>query len=87
MKALSGGKGINVSTVLNHLGVENIALGFVAGFTGEEIENGFQRSGGKSDFIHLEKGLGWYFITLTSKSFVASTMILIPLLCNLSIIF
>ena len=41
---LSGGKGINVSTVLNHLGVENTALGFVAGFTGNEIENGFQKA-------------------------------------------
>lgn len=33
-----GGKGINVSIVLNSLGVENTALGFVAGFTGEHIE-------------------------------------------------
>lgn len=64
---LSGGKGINVSTVLNHLGVENIALGFVAGFTGEEIENGFQRSGGKSDFIHLEKGLSRINVKIKAK--------------------
>ena len=34
---LAGGKGINVSTVLHNLGVDNTALGFVAGFTGEEI--------------------------------------------------
>ena len=34
---LPGGKGINVSTVLKNLGIENTALGFVAGFTGEEI--------------------------------------------------
>ena len=33
-----GGKGINVSIVLKNLGVKNRALGFVAGFTGEEIE-------------------------------------------------
>ncbi len=64
---LSGGKGINVSTVLNHLGVENIALGFVAGFTGEEIENGFQRSGGKSDFLHLEKGLSRINVKIKAK--------------------
>ena len=38
-KVLAGGKGINVSTVLNNLGVENVALGFVAGFTGEKIES------------------------------------------------
>ncbi len=64
---LSGGKGINVSIVLNHLGVENTALGFVAGFTGEEIENGFKRSGGKSDFIHLEKGLSRINVKIKAK--------------------
>ena len=36
---LAGGKGINVSTVLTNLGIENIALGFVAGFTGKEIDD------------------------------------------------
>lgn len=34
---LPGGKGINVSTVLQNLGIENTALGFTAGFTGEEL--------------------------------------------------
>ena len=34
---LPGGKGINVSTVLMNLGIENTALGFTAGFVGEEI--------------------------------------------------
>ena len=33
---LPGGKGLNVSIVLSNLGIENTALGFVAGFTGEE---------------------------------------------------
>ena len=33
-----GGKGINVSIVLSRLGITNMALGFVAGFTGREIE-------------------------------------------------
>lgn len=32
-----GGKGLNVSMVLNNLGYENIALGFAAGYTGQEI--------------------------------------------------
>ena len=32
-----GGKGINVSALLANLGYESTALGFVAGFTGEEI--------------------------------------------------
>lgn len=34
-KILPGGKGINVSMVLTNMGVENTALGFVAGFTGK----------------------------------------------------
>lgn len=34
---LPGGKGTNVSTVLKNLGFESTALGFVAGFTGNEI--------------------------------------------------
>ena len=34
----AGGKGINVSIVLNNLEVKSKALGFIAGFTGEEIE-------------------------------------------------
>ena len=37
-----GGKGINVSTVLKNLGIENTALGFAAGFTGEAIVRGVQ---------------------------------------------
>lgn len=35
---LPGGKGINVSILLNHIGIESTALGFCAGFTGEEIK-------------------------------------------------
>ena len=35
-----GGKGINVSTVLRNLGVENAALGFLAGFTGRALDQG-----------------------------------------------
>lgn len=34
---LPGGKGINVSLVLKNLGIDSTALGFVAGFTGDEI--------------------------------------------------
>ena len=53
---LVGGKGINVSTVLTNLGVENVALGFVAGFTGNEIERMARGSGLRCDFISLENG-------------------------------
>lgn len=40
---LPGGKGINVSTVLKNLGIPNTALGFCAGFTGEEIEKELEK--------------------------------------------
>lgn len=53
---LAGGKGLNVSTVLHNLGVESTALGFLAGFTGEEIERTITELGVKSDFIKLETG-------------------------------
>lgn len=52
-----GGKGINVSTVLRNLGFENAALGFVAGFTGEAVENGLKARGIRTDFIRLDSGL------------------------------
>lgn len=51
-----GGKGINVSVVLNELGIESEALGFVAGFTGNAIEDGLASSGIKTDFVHLKNG-------------------------------
>lgn len=53
----SGGKGINVSTVLSRLGVENTALGFLAGFTGQALEEDLQKSGLQTDFIWLPEGL------------------------------
>ena len=52
-----GGKGINVSTVLKNIGVDSVALGFVAGFTGKEIEDGVKTMGVKTDFIQLKNGL------------------------------
>ncbi|MGN1111593.1 MAG: 1-phosphofructokinase family hexose kinase, partial [Acutalibacteraceae bacterium] len=54
---INGGKGINVSTVLKNLGVDNIALGFCAGFTGEALEKGINADGVKTDFVHLKNGL------------------------------
>lgn len=53
---LAGGKGINVSTVLKNLGIDNVALGFVAGFTGREIERMVKESGIICNFITLEEG-------------------------------
>lgn len=54
---LPGGKGINVSIVLSNLGHESTALGFMAGFTGEEIEHKLESYGAKTNFIHVKKGL------------------------------
>ena len=54
---LPGGKGTNVSTVLKNLGFESTALGFVAGFTGNEIVKRLNDMGIKSDFISIENGI------------------------------
>ena len=51
-----GGKGVNVSRVLTNLEVPNVALGFVAGFTGDALRTGLDRMGVKTDFISLEEG-------------------------------
>lgn len=45
-----GGKGINVSRVLTNGHTENIALGFVGGFTGTFIQESLQTLNIKSDF-------------------------------------
>lgn len=52
-----GGKGINVSIVLRNLGIENTALGFTAGFTGEQIEKEVQKIGLLADFIRVDGGI------------------------------
>lgn len=52
-----GGKGINVSTILKNLGLDNTALGFVAGFTGDAIEKSVNERGIKADFIKLKNGI------------------------------
>ena len=51
-----GGKGINVSTVLANLGRETVALGFIAGFTGEALDRAVTGRGVRTDFIHLPEG-------------------------------
>lgn len=52
-----GGKGINVSVVLANLGVNSRTLGFVAGFTEEELEKRLNKSGCMTEFIRLEEGM------------------------------
>lgn len=62
-----GGKGINVSLVLAQLGVKSIALGFVAGFTGEAIEKGIAQAGIEADFVHLDSGFSRINVKIKSE--------------------
>lgn len=54
---LAGGKGINVSYVLKNLGVHSTALGFLAGFVGEEIKKRMEAEEICADFLMLEDGV------------------------------
>ena len=63
----AGGKGINVSIVLNNLGVKSKALGYIAGFTGEEIEKGVRDLGCETDFIRVNRGMSRINVKLKSK--------------------
>ena len=65
-KIFSGGKGINVSIVLQNLGFKNKALGFTAGFTGNQIELMLNQKGVDTDFIHLANGLSRINVKLRS---------------------
>lgn len=56
-KIFPGGKGINVSMVLKNLGLENTALGFYAGFTGNELERLIREKGIRADFILVKEGM------------------------------
>lgn len=53
---LPGGKGINVSLMLHNLGQSSVALGFLAGFTGQEIKKRLETKGILTDFILLREG-------------------------------
>lgn len=67
-KIYFGGKGINVSIILNELGIKSEALGFVAGFTGEAIEKGMAKGGIKTDFVHLDEGFSRINVKIRSSS-------------------
>ena len=62
-----GGKGVNVSLVLKNLGMENTALGFIAGFTGTEIERGLKEWGCLTDFIKIPEGMSRINMKLRSR--------------------
>jgi len=52
----AGGKGVNVTRLLTSLGMENQALGIIAGFTGAEVERQLRGSGCAVDFLRLPTG-------------------------------
>ena len=62
-----GGKGINVSIVLSNLGLDNTALGFLAGFTGEEIKRLIIEKGIRNEMISIDEGFSRINVKLRSK--------------------
>lgn len=66
-KIFPGGKGINVSMVLKNLGLENTALGFYAGFTGEELKRLVEEKGICADFIPVREGMTRINVKLRSE--------------------
>lgn len=52
-----GGKGINVSCILNELDIQSTALGFIAGFTGKALSDGLMNMGIQTDFIEVQQGM------------------------------
>lgn len=63
---MAGGKGINVSIVLKNLDIRSTALGFTAGFTGEEIRRQVAELGIFADFIAIPEGLSRINLKLRS---------------------
>ena len=62
-----GGKGINVSLVLRNLGYDSTALGFTAGFIGDEIVRMIEEQGIHSDFIKVQDGLSRINVKIRSN--------------------
>ena len=56
-KILPGGKGINVSIVLQNLGIDNRAICFTSGFTGEALKALLMQRDMNADFIDIANGL------------------------------
>lgn len=62
-----GGKGINVSMVLKNLGFESTALGFLAGFTGVELQRLIEKRGICAEFIPVEQGMSRINVKIRSR--------------------
>lgn len=65
---LPGGKGINVSIVLKTLGIDSTALGFIAGFSGEEIERTVKTYGINTDFIKMKNDISRINVKITEQN-------------------
>ncbi|WP_159559571.1 1-phosphofructokinase [Streptococcus halichoeri] len=50
-----GGKGINVSRILKRLAIDNVATGFIGGFTGRFVEEGLIKEGINPEFIKVNE--------------------------------
>ena len=66
-KILPGGKGLNVSIVLKNLGQESTALGFIAGFTGDELKKEIEDRGIATDFVKVKDGITRINVKISSK--------------------
>lgn len=64
---IPGGKGINVSLMLQRLGCEAMALGFLAGFTGEEIRRSLQEQEIPESFLCAKSGISRINVKLKSE--------------------
>ena len=63
-----GGKGINVSIILNELGIETTALGFISGFTGRALKEGLSKQGIQTAFAELDEEGGITRINMKIKA-------------------
>lgn len=66
-KILPGGKGLNVSMVLKNLGIDSVAIGFIAGFTGDELRKQMEQKGVKTEFIKVQNGITRINVKISSN--------------------
>lgn len=64
---LPAGKGINVSLMLQRLGFQSQMLGFLAGFSGVELQKRLQEWHAMEDFIFLQEGQTRINVKICSK--------------------
>ena len=66
-KILPGGKGLNVSIVLKNLEIDTVAIGFIAGFTGDELRKQMEQKGVKTEFIKVQNGITRINVKISSN--------------------